>query len=186
MYGNGCRKNQGIKELSDAIYKNINDAQKAKWVMSAKAYSLEFLEMKKEACQKYVYVASGVAAANAINPIPGVDIGVDLSILVGLFKKIRDSYGLNDEKLKSKEYTIPSLVPLANNVLKYATTEGIEILIKRYAAREISKTVLKYVPFVGQAIAASLGYAIIRTAGISYLNDCHELARQILEKELDK
>ncbi|QTA81289.1 Interferon-inducible GTPase domain-containing protein [Desulfonema limicola] len=184
VYFTSCRTKKGIKELSEAIYRNIDEAQKAKWVKSAKAYSFEFLEMKKQACQKYVFVASGAAATNALNPIPGVDIGIDISVLVGLFASIRKNYGLTDEKLKSKEYTIPTLTPLINNVIKYATTEGIEILIKRFAAREIVKSISKYIPFVGQAIAASIGYAIIRSAGMSYLEDCHELAKRILEEEL--
>lgn len=186
VYFTSCRNEKGIGELSEAIYKNIGTAQKAKWIKSAKAYSFEFLEMKKDACEKYVYLASGAAAANAINPIPGVDIGVDISVLVSLFATTRNSYGLTDEKLKSKEYAVPTLAPLVNKVIKYASKEGIIFLIKKYATRQIAKSATKYIPFVGQAIAATIGYALVRTAGISYLEDCHELAKRTLKEQLKK
>ncbi len=185
VYFTSCKDGKGFKELSDAIYNHIDQAQKAKWAKSAKAYSIEFLEKKKEACENYIYVASGAAAVNSINPLPGVDVGIDVSVLVMLFKFIRDSYGLTDGKLNSKEYAVPTLIPLINNILKYASTEGCIYLLKRYAAQELAKATLKYIPFVGQIIAASIGYALTRTVGISYLEDCHELAKRILLEELN-
>jgi len=181
-----CRKNTGINNLSEAIFKNIDSANKAKWAKSSKAYSIEFLEEKKKACETYVYTASGVAAVNGINPIPGVDIGVDISVLLGLFASIRNSYGLTDEKLKSKEALVPALAPMVNNIIKYGSKEGIMFLLKRFASREIVKSVSKYIPFVGQAIAASIGFGITRSAGMSYLDDCHSVAKSILESELSK
>jgi len=181
-----CRNNHGIRELSESIYTNIDSANKVKWVKSAKAYSIEFLEEKKKSCETYVYTASGAAAVNGINPIPGVDIGIDVSVLLGLFASIRNSYGLTDEKLKSKEVLIPTLAPMVNNIIKYGSKEGVLYLLKTVATREIIKSVSKYIPFVGQAIAASIGYGITRSAGMSYLNDCHNAAKSILENELSK
>lgn len=181
-----CRKSTGFDKLQSLILDNLEPAKKERWARSAKAYSLEFLNSKKEACQKYVYIASGVAAGNALNPIPGADIAVDLSILATLFTSIRSSYGLTNEKMKAIEIAIPTIAPLANNVLKYATKEGILILLKKYLGRQTLKQVSKYVPFVGQAIAATAGFGITMAAGISYLNDCHEIAEKILENELAK
>jgi len=123
---------------------------------------------------------------NGINPIPGVDIGVDVGILLTLFMQIRKSYGLTEEKLKLNEGLIPTIAPLVNNIIKYGSKEGIVYLLKTFASREIVKSVSKYIPFVGQAIAASIGYGITRSAGISYLNDCHSVAKSILESELSK
>jgi len=181
-----CRKNHGLKELSESIYTNIDAANRVKWAKSAKAYSIEFLEEKKKSCKTYVYTASGTAAVNGMNPIPGLDIGIDVSILLGMFASVRNSYGLTDEKLKAKEALIPTLTPLINNIIRYSTKEGLLYLLKTFATREIVKTGSKYVPLVGQAIAASIGYGITRSAGMSFLDDCHNVAKLILEKELSK
>jgi len=73
---------------------------------------------------------------------------------------------------------------LASNVLKYAAREGLLMLLKRYASRQAIKALAKYIPFVGQAVAAGLGYAITSNAGASYLDDCHNLAEQMLSQKL--
>ncbi|BBH22275.1 hypothetical protein Back11_36200 [Paenibacillus baekrokdamisoli] len=176
-----CRTKAGLTELVDAIYAALDPAKREKYARSAKAYSKEHLEAKKAACEKSVYKYAGLAAANGLNPVPGVNIGVDISIMLKQFNDIRKSYGLSDEKVNK---LIPSLLPIGKRVLEYSTKEGIMILLKRYAGREASIQIGRYVPFVGQAIAAAAGFGMTLAAGKSYLNDCHQLAEQILEEEL--
>jgi len=181
-----CRAGTGLDNLNTEIRNNLDGAKRERWARSAKAYSAQFLQEKRSACDRYVAIAAAASAANGINPIPGADIAVDLSILVKLFSEIREAYGLNDGFLsKLKESAIPVVARLANNAVKYATTEGILLLIKNFLGRQAIKTVAKYIPIIGQAIAAGLGYAITSNVGNSYLNDCHELAEQILENKLE-
>ncbi len=140
---------------------------------------------KKLACEKYVSYASWSAAVNGINPIPSVDVAVDISIILGVFKQIRNDYGLSDNALSLlEESAIPAISQLANFVVKFAAQEGILMLLKNYAIGETTKTITKYIPFVGQAIAASVGYAITSNAGSAYLDKCHELAEEILKNNL--
>ena len=181
-----CRNNTGLDVLIEEINNNLEPAKRERWVRGAKAYSEKFLQEKRSACEKYVSYAAAASAANGINPILGVDIAVDVSILLKLFSQIRDDYGLNGNLLDSlKGSSIPAVARLANNVIGYAVKEGIMLLLKRFAGQEAIKSVAKYIPFVGQAIAAGLGYAITSNVGNSYLNDCHELAEQILNNNLE-
>lgn len=181
-----CRNNTGLDVLIEEINNNLEPAKRERWLRGAKAYSEKFLQEKRSACEKYVSYAAAASAANGINPILGVDIAVDVSILLKLFSSIRDDYGLNGNLLDSlKDSSIPAVARLANNVIGYAVKEGIMLLLKRFAGQEAIKSVAKYIPFVGQAIAAGLGYAITSNVGNSYLNDCHELAEQILNNNLE-
>lgn len=181
-----CKKSTGFDVLNEEINKNLAPAKRERWVRGAKAYSEKFLQEKRSACEKYVSYAAAASAANGINPILGVDIAVDVSILLKLFSQIRDDYGLNGNLLDSlKDSSIPAVARLANNVIGYAVKEGIMLLLKRFAGQEAIKSVAKYIPFVGQAIAAGLGYAITSNVGNSYLTDCHELAEQILNNNLE-
>lgn len=181
-----CRNGTGLDTLNTEIQNNLDEAKKERWSRGAKAYSLRFLQEKKKACEKYVSIASLAAAANGINPVPGVDVAVDVSIIIKLFKEIRDYYGLSDDSLDTlKKSSIPVVGRLANNVLQYATKEGILILLKNFAARETLKEFAKYIPIVGQLIAAGLGYTITLQVGNSYLNDCHNLAEEKIKQKLD-
>ena len=177
-----CRTGKGIGKLSEEIELNLEEAKKDKWARTAKAYTLEALEKKKKACDRIIITNAGLAAANGINPIPGVDVSVDLKIILKLFKEIRvDVYGLTDDKLKAKEEIIQALG--ASRVISLATKEGIKVLLKRFVVIQTPKA-SKWIPIVGQIIAASLGFFITQKAGYSYRDDCHDVAKAILEDEL--
>lgn len=183
VYFTSCRTNYGLDELQTAIYNNMGASKKERWTRGAKAYSIEALEAKREACQSEIYINAGLSAANALNPVPGADVAVDVGILLKLFKDIKDNYGLTDEKLQN-EHIAERFGPVINQMMQYGTKEGILILLKQFAGRETIKTVSKYIPGIGTAIAASIGFGIIVYAGKQYLEDCHKLAEAILREEL--
>lgn len=180
-----CRDNKGLDRVNTEIQRLLNDAKKERWARCAKAYSTNFLAEKKAACEKYVSYAAFVAAANGINPIPGLDVSIDIGVLVKLFKEIRESYGLNDDYLAFLEKSaIPVVGQLANSVVKYAAQEGIILLLRRVAGRQTVKSLSKYIPFAGQVVAAGIGYAITSNAGSTYLESCHKLAEEALQNNL--
>ncbi|MEN9374594.1 MAG: hypothetical protein RIR79_2146 [Pseudomonadota bacterium] len=180
-----CYENIGIDELNTLIFKNLEPVKKERWARGAKAYSEEFLLKKRNACEKYVTTAALLAAANGINPIPGADVAVDVGIIVKLFSEIRQSYGLSDEELSTlKHSAIPIVGRLANNIVQYAAQEGVFLLLKSMVGRVAVKSFAKYIPFIGQAVAATVGYKITSSVGNSYLSDCHDLAMKILERKL--
>ena len=180
-----CRNNKGLDDLIIEIENNLDGAKRERWNRNAKAYSKRFLQEKRDACEKYVKIAAAASAANGINPIPGADIAVDLSILFKLFSEIRESYGLSDDFLgKLTQSTIPVVSRLAANAIQYATREGILLLFKNYLGRQAARSAAKYIPFFGQAISASIGYAIVYRVGHSYLDNCHNLAEKILENKI--
>jgi len=181
VYFVSCRKQTGLEQLVDGIQNALDPVKKEKYVRSAKAYTAKHLQDKKEACDKLVYTHAGLAAANGLNPIIGLDIGVDISIIINLFAKIRAAYGLSDAKINNLGSNI---LPLGKKVIDFASKEGVALLLKRYAATEATKEIAKWIPIVGQAIAASAGFAMTLSIGKSYLNDCHTLATQILDQEM--
>jgi small GTP-binding protein len=182
-----CKDHTGLDSLEKCIQANLDGAKRERWLRGAKAYSAEFLLDKRNACERYVALAAGLAAANALNPIPGVDVAVDISIIVKLFKEIRSDFGLDDDFLAAlKGSAIPAIGNLANAVLKYAFSEGVIILLKNVAGKMAVKEVAKYIPWVGQAIAASIGFGITSAAGSFYLEECYQLARATLASNLER
>ncbi len=183
VYFTSCRSGYGFDSLQEAIQGSLDPAQSDKYARSAKAYSSKHIQRKKEQCKKLVYRYAGIAAANGLNPIPGVDISVDVGIMLKLFKELRESYGIEESKIRNLG---PALLPIANRVIEYATKEGAIIILKRYATNVAVKNTAKFVPFVGQAIAATAAYAMTVAAGLSYLDDVHMLAEEIINTELAK
>lgn len=180
VYFTSCRTNHGLKELSEAIFRNLDTTKRSKWIETAKAYSTSFLDKKKKLCEKAVYISAGLAATNGINPIPGFDVSIDITVLLGLFHKIRNIFGLSDDVLKSKQVAILKIA----NVMKFVTKEGLIFLLKKYSQRMATKEVSKFIPFVGPVIAASVGFGITLKVGNKYLEDCYDVANSVLKIEL--
>ncbi len=184
VYFTSCKTKEGLGDLNDAIFQILVPAKREKWAREAKAYSLQFLEDKRNACEKHVAIAAGAAAVNALNPIPGVDIAIDMGVLLTLFKDVKESFGLNDHVLSQVQSFAPGLAGMANKIIQYAAKEGILLLLKQFVGKEALKEFSKYIPFIGQAVAMGAGYAITSNAGKMYLDYCYNVSRAILEKEL--
>lgn len=184
VFFTSCRLNTGLAELETAIRTRLDPAKKDRWVRAAKAYTREFLEEKRELCERRLTWAAAASAASGTIPIPGANLAVDVPVLVSFFKFVRDTYGLTDAVLTTKEYALPTLAPLVNGVVRFASTEGVVLLLKQSSALVTAEQISKYIPFVGSVIAASLGFLITRRVGSSYLTDCHRLAEVVLDARL--
>ncbi|RMD82581.1 MAG: hypothetical protein D6815_08875 [Candidatus Dadabacteria bacterium] len=182
VYFVSCVSGEGLGDLSDAIFARLPDAKRDRWSLSAKAYTRNALKRKKEAARERVRLHAGLAAANALNPIPGADIAIDVGNLLKLFEEIRKAYGITDRDLQTP--IAPELVQVANRIIRWGTKDGLLALLKRYAARQTAERAAKYIPLVGQAIAGMLGFAIAQRAGMDYLDQCHSLAEAILNEAL--
>ncbi|MTV50807.1 hypothetical protein GJ688_17895 [Heliobacillus mobilis] len=179
-----CRNGNGFEELNEAIYRSLDITKKEKWVRSAKAYSIAFLEEKKKACEKLVILFSGLSAVNGINPIPGADVAVNVAIILKMFSKIKEYFGLDDRALDNIVKTVPFILQAANNVINYAQKQGVILLLQKYIGQYVVQDFAKYIPLVGQAAAASSGFALSYSSGKFYLNECYDVAKAILENEL--
>lgn len=182
-----CKTGEGIDELIKKIDDCLDSSKRECWERNAKAHSIEFLTKKKEACSRLITLAAGASALNGLNPVIGTDIAIDMGILVNLSKQLQKNYGISDEKLKEmsllKEYD--HIFQIINRVLKYASTDGINAVLKAIIKKEIPKKIVKIIPFVGQAISATAGFALTYYIGKQMRDDFHTLAESILKNELD-
>lgn len=186
VYFTSCgRHPEGIEELKKAIKEaDIPGAKKSKFLKYFRATTLEDLDEKKEAILDDIGNYALLGAANAINPLPGVDISVDIGIMVKMFADIRDTFGITDEtQADLKKYDI--ILPVGNRVFNYVTKEGVALLIKEAAGKYAGKEFAKYIPLVGQAAAATAGYAMIKYLGNSYVEDCYTIACELMEKMIE-
>lgn len=179
-----CIEKEGLDELVDEIYFRLGDSQKEKWERNAKAYSIEFLNRKKDACQKLVILKTAQAALNGVNPVPGVNLAIDIQILLDLFKQIKRNFDLSDERVNKFINVYPHLFAVANNVLKTITFEGVIQILKRQIGKQIGQKSVRYFPLIGPIISAVAGGTVTYLAGKNYLDDCYKLAVAIMEEEL--
>ena len=134
------------------------------------------LEEIRSDCHGKVKTYAIAGAANAINPIPGLDIGVDAGICLKMMADVRQRFGLSQEaEERLRHYDI--FVPFVKKVFDFATKEGVILILKGFGKRYLGKGAAKYVPFIGQGIAAAAGYSMMRWFAKKYIEDCYQLAR---------
>ena len=149
--------------------------------MAAKDTAMqEAVKRSRKMLHKRALLAGAVSAV----PIPGLDWAVDAAMLSKLIPEINKEFGLTPQQLDSlnpkKREQVQKAVTMVGSVLigkliskdlviKAATTIGLRLTTKQLA---------KYVPFAGQIVAATVGYAAIRYLGEEHMKDCIRVAQQ--------
>ncbi len=176
-----------LSKLLEDIYSSLNNFKKERFIADINITSENILLEKRIIANKIVSRFSAIAAANGLNPIPGVDIGVDLAIMLKMSKEVQNIYGLNAEQ---QEYNMQLLDKksakfIATKVLQYTSRyggrEAIMVLLKKLSATIATKTASKWIPFVGQAIAAGIGFKMTSWIGNDMINDADEIAKETFD-----
>ncbi len=136
----------------------------------------EYLSAANSRAESEISTYNKIAGVNGLNPILGADVAVDLGIYFKMFADIRKCYDIEEGDMKY--YALP----IAKKLLELLTKEGVAILLKNFAGRQMVKSVAKYIPFVGQAAAAAIGYKMADYAGNSYSEDCFKFADGVMDK----
>lgn len=173
-------KNDFEKLLED-IENSLDETKKKRFLSDIKPYNKKVLEKKREIAGEIISNRAWLAAANGINPIPGLDVSVDITLLINLAKKIRDTFGLDEEQVAyATKNNGTYLTAVKQFAAKFIAREGILLLLKRFAVNIGTKEVAKYIPFLGQAIAAGIGYKMTYSFGVELLEEAYDLAEEIL------
>jgi len=125
-----------------------------------------------------------VAAAASAVPVPGLDWAVDAAMLSKLIPEINREFGLTPQQLDQldpkKRDQVQKAVTLVGSVLigKFISRDLVLKAATKIGMRLTTKQLAKYVPFAGQIVAATVGYAAIRYLGEEHMKDCIRVARQ--------
>ncbi len=148
--------------------------------------TIEELDKTREECRKLISRRALLSAAAAVVPIPGVDVGADVAILMKIIPIINSRFGLTAQDVDGLSPELKKLVVvggasmglgLAGRVL--TTDRVINILVRLGAKKLAGKYGAKYVPLIGSAISASISYIVLRKVGNQHIDECYEIARRL-------
>jgi len=152
------------------------------------AWSEEMLVKKRTIAERVVGIYAGLSAANALNPIPGLDISVDLSMMMKMSQAVLHIYGLSK---KQADYTSTMLDPgsahaqaakllLTKIVTQYGAKQGIMLLLKKYGKSITFREIAKWAPIIGTVAAGAVGFRMTYRFGEDLIADCETAAREFL------
>lgn len=136
-------------------------------------------------CRELVHRRALLSAVAAAVPVPGLGLAVDLGVLMQMLEEINEAFGLTPQHIEAlpeaRRAGVYRAIALLGStaVGRVVTRELILAALRRVARRWLTKSVLRYVPFAGQAVAAALSYAAIRLLGQRHIDDCIAVRRAI-------
>lgn len=176
-----------LNRLVEDISNSLNSIKRERFIADINAISQNLLKEKRDLCTKLISRYAALSAANGLNPVPGLDVSVDLGLLYKMSSSIQEIYGLDEKQIafnasfinKNKSKLI--LAKAMQFSSKYIGKEAILILLKKAGLSIAGKSVSKWVPFIGQAIAAGLGYRLTSSIGDKMLKDAEDIAIETFE-----
>lgn len=151
--------------------------------------NLAELDRVRQDCRRLVTKRSLTAAGAAIVPIPGADILADIGLLSSMLPAISQRFELDHASVQKLDPAIAERVfvvaaSLGNNVIGRLVTRKFAVaLLRRVGVRVVGVSVAKYVPIVGSAISASVGFGAMKLAGDAHVEDCYRTARALLSNQ---
>ncbi|TCM70931.1 hypothetical protein EC844_101205 [Acinetobacter calcoaceticus] len=147
------------------------------------------LELIREQCLDLVKKRAYVSAGAAIIPVPFFDVVVDVSMLSMLIPEINARFGLAPDQISVYD---PETKKIHWNELRKRGIEfsgfvvartAIKKSINNFATKMVTKQVTKFIPLGGQAVAAGLGYFIMKKVAETHVEESYKLASQIRDKQ---
>ena len=148
--------------------------------------TIEDLDRIRDECRATVTKRSLVSAGTAVVPIPGIDLIADVGILTKLLPEISAKFGLDHEAVEKMEprraeQVLVVATSLGNTAIGRAVTKRVvAAVLRRVGIRLVGKQAAKFVPFLGQAVAASISFSAMKLAGDRHIEDCYETAKRTL------
>jgi len=176
-----------LSSLLNDISNALDGLKRERFVADMAAYGDDALKKKRKVATSRIPIYAGLSAVNGLNPVPGLDVAADISVLVKLGHEVAHIYGLTNNQF---EYIKRALGPKAISPLlfakfaqfggKYLAKEGVLLLLRQIAARTTTKQLSKWVPFVGPLIAAGIGWQATFMLGEQLVDEAEVLAKDIL------
>jgi len=141
-------------------------------------------------CRRQVTQRAAFSGAMAAIPLPMLDAAADLGILMRLLPKISAEFELRPEDIENQDPESRAVVYTAIKTMgdsfvgKIVTRRLIAGMLARVGTRVAGKSMAKYAPVVGQALSASISFALMRQIGLAHVDDCYKVARARAEARL--
>lgn len=153
------------------------------------ARTIEELEQIRRECKSMVTKRAAASGGAVLVPVPGADVLADVGILMQLLPAINGKFGLSEKQLEGLDAETKSMVygfitSLGSKLIgRLITREVIVQILQKMGFRIATKQVSKFVPLLGQGLAAAIGFTAMRTIGNRHVDQCYEVAKRLLEQQ---
>jgi uncharacterized protein (DUF697 family) len=149
---------------------------------SAPLHRAQDVPLIAERCRRLVTRRALLSAGASVVPLPGFDLMVDLGVLTRILHEVNAEFGLTPQQIEAlspaRQYTVYKAINAlgASAVGRLITREVVALFARSVARRLATKSVLRFVPLAGTALAASISFVALKTLGDRHVADCARVA----------
>lgn len=145
------------------------------------------IEAVAHACRKLVTRRALISAGASVVPVPGLDVAVDISVLIGMIESINREFGLTPRQIellspRRRLFAYRAVMTVGSALIGRVVTRELVIkLMQKVGVRLTFKQASRFVPFAGQVVAASLSFAALKYLGDRHIKDCVQVADTLID-----
>ncbi len=138
-------------------------------------------------CRRLVTQRAMVSATAAVVPVPGLDLMVDVGVLTRMLDEINSEFGLTpmqiEQLAKERRMSVYKAISALDGsaVGRAITREVVALSVKQVAKRMVTRSMARYVPIAGQAVAATLSFVALKYLGEQHIKDCVAVANRVID-----
>ncbi len=144
------------------------------------------LNQVRDECYDMVKQRAKISAGTSAIPALAIDVAADVAILLELVPAVNKRFGLSKEQIAGYAPQVREIIA-ANRGHGHFSMVGTEITktlilyaMKKIAARAAIKQILKFLPFLGWAVNAVIGFRAMKYVGNTHVDDCYAVAAKMI------
>ena len=116
---------------------------------------------------------------------PG-DIGADVSLLMEMIPAINEKFGLSPQQIEQlplqlKKITVVAITSVGSEMVGKMVTKHVLLqILKKVGVRVTSKAFVRFIPILGQTVAAGVSFGAMKMVGNAHVEDCYKVVRETL------
>jgi uncharacterized protein (DUF697 family) len=148
--------------------------------------TIEELDKARNECRRLVTRRAMVSSGAAVVPVPGADVLADVGLLTTLLPEISRRFGLSADQVsrldpQRAEKILLFAKSIGNSFIgRVVTRQLVVAALRKIGIRVATKSVTKYIPLIGSAVAATISFGAMKMLGNAHVDDCYEAAKRML------
>jgi uncharacterized protein (DUF697 family) len=145
--------------------------------------TLEELDAIRAECRAMVTSRAALSAGAAVLPLPGVDVGADVLLLLEMIPAINHRFGLSPHQIERlsphyRRLVLVALTSLGSELAgRVVTRQRLVSMLGRLGPRKSARRLL---PVVGPLLAASVSFGAMKLVGNAHIEECYRVARHAI------
>lgn len=172
-----------------AIAGSVPESRRRQLVLRLPGFRGDWVALKRAAAKKLVLYHAIAAAANGLNPVPGLNVAVDIGIMVNLGRLLVKVFGLQNVEGEAAEagtlppflqdIILPAIAAVRSTILTLVGSSAVGAMVAKESATIATRTVLPLIPIIGSLISSTIAFATTYAVGMLLLDRAAQAAERM-------